>query len=147
MNSYPFLDNKIRPIFTSELRDITPRVRSERVIDISHSPLVSATKLRRKLQNLHDGGELDGGLPILRDGALVGLIPAPDLEFALDKLEDENDTFCLMAAATGTHPHDGDEVVEEFDPTDFTSYVDPVRAPPCVSDMYVNACWFRLQLH
>ncbi|KAF2492738.1 hypothetical protein BU16DRAFT_564053 [Lophium mytilinum] len=29
--------------------------------------------------------ELDGGLPIVRDQILVGLIPAPDLEFALDR--------------------------------------------------------------
>ena len=124
MNSYPFLDNKIRPVFTTELGDITPRVRSERIIDISSAPLVPALKLRRKLQYLHDAGEIDGGLPILRHGALVGLIPAPDLEFALDKLEDENDTLCLMATVPTYHSTEEDE--QEFDPTDFTSYIDPV---------------------
>ena len=124
MNSYPFLDNKIRPVFTTELGDITPRLRSERVIDISASPLVSALTLRRKVQYLHDAGELDGGLPIVRNGALVGLIPAPDLEFALDKLDDEQDTLCLMAAMTTFRNPDDEE--QEFDPTDLTSYIDPV---------------------
>ena len=124
MNSYPFLDNKIRPVFTSELGDITPRVRIQRVIDISASPLVSALKLRRKLQYLHDAGELDGGLPILRNGVLVGLIPAPDLEFALDKLDDDQDRLCLMAPVTTLRNSDDEE--QEFDPTDLTPYIDPV---------------------
>ena len=124
MNSYPFLDNKIRPVFTSDLGEITPRFRSERVIDISASPLVSALKLRRKVQYLHDAGELDGGLPIVRNGTLVGLIPAPDLEFALDKLDDEQDTLCLMAAVNTFRSSDNEE--QEFDPADLTSYIDPV---------------------
>lgn len=123
MNSYPFLDNKIRPIFTSELGDITPRVRTERVIDISSSPLVPALKLRRKLQYLHNAGELDGGLPIVRHGVLVGLIPAPDLEFALDKLEDE-DVLCMMATTNSIANSEDD--VQEIDPTNLISYIDPV---------------------
>ena len=128
MNSYPFLDNKMKPVFTTELGDITPRLRKERLIDISDSPLVPARDLRRKLEYLHMAGELAGGLPIVRLGILVGLIPAPDLEFALDKLENEDSCLCLMA----THiPWNGlddeDEVVD--DPTDFTPYIDPVRTP------------------
>ena len=126
MNSYPFLDNKRRPTFTSELGDITPRLRPHRVIDISSSPLVSAQSLRQKLERLHDAGDLDGGLPIVRHGVLVGLIPAPDLEFALDKLEDEEHALCLMA--TNITWHDGEENEEQqYDPTDFTPYIDPVR--------------------
>ncbi|KAJ5020282.1 hypothetical protein J3E73DRAFT_386865 [Bipolaris maydis] len=42
-------------------------------------------------------GELDGGLSVVKNGILVGLIPAPDLEFALDKLENEENTLCLMS--------------------------------------------------
>ncbi|MCJ1392659.1 hypothetical protein MMC18_005529 [Xylographa bjoerkii] len=146
MNSYPFLDNKIRPVFTSELGDITSRVRSQRIIDISSSPLVSALILRRKLQYLHDAGEIDGGLPILRHGVLVGLIPAPDLEFALDKLEDETDTLCLMATVPTFHSTEEDE--EEFDPTDFTSYIDPA---PVALDIHspmdlVYQCFVKLGL-
>jgi chloride channel 3/4/5 len=126
MNSYPFLPNSVRPVFTSELGDITSRVRSERIIDVSDSPLVPAASLRGKLQLLHASGELDGGLPILRHGILVGLIPAPDLEYALDRLEDEDETLCLMVPRP--HPLATDEPEEsEEDPTDFTCYVDPVR--------------------
>lgn len=139
-NSYPFLDNKIRPVFNNELGDITPNVvRLHRVIDVSSSPLVPATSLRRKLQRLHDAGELDGGLPLLRNGALVGLIPAPDLEFALDKLEDEEHSLCMMATSIPWHDtmsiEEQSESSETHDPTDFTAYVDPapmtldVRSP------------------
>ncbi|KAI0841731.1 chloride channel [Hypoxylon sp. FL0890] len=121
MNAYPYLDNKHKPIFTSELADIVPRVRRERVIDITNSPLVPATELRAKLELLHRAGELDGGLPIVRDGMLVGLIPAPDLEYALDNLEDESNSLCLMAHV----PSIEEEGSAERDPTDFTPYIDP----------------------
>ncbi|KAF3059378.1 H(+)/Cl(-) exchange transporter 3 [Daldinia childiae] len=121
MNAYPYLDNKHKPVFTSEFADIVPRVRRERVIDISDSPLVPATQLRGQLELLHRGGELDGGLPIVRDDVLVGLIPAPDLEYALDSLEDESSSFCLMANI----PNVDEDESPERDPTDFTPYIDP----------------------
>lgn len=121
MNSYPFLNNKHKPVFTGELAEIVPRVRRERVIDISSSPLVPATSLRTKLELLHQAGELDGGLPIIRDGLLVGLIPAPDLEFALDNLENESSDLCLMAHVPSIDDSDDGHV----DKTDFTPYIDP----------------------
>ena len=124
MNSYPLLDNKIRPIFTSDLGDITPRFRTHRIIDISGSPLVPSQDLRTKLERLHDAGELDGGLPILRHGVLVGLIPAPDLEFALDKLDDEEHSLCLMATNISWQDTEEDEE-RVSDPTDLTPYIDP----------------------
>ena len=127
MNSYPFLDNKIKPIFTSELGDITPRVREERVINISNSPLILAKELRGKLDYLHMSGELDGGLPIIRDGILVGLIPAPDLEFALDKLENEENCLCLMSTQVRWNGYE-DNTESYADPTDFTSHIDPVSS-------------------
>lgn len=99
-----------------------PRVRRERVIDITNSPSVSASSLRRKLERLHAAGELDGGLPIIRNGTLVGLIPAPDLEFALDQLSDEETDMCLMADI----PSIDDSDDGGKDPTDFTRYIDPV---------------------
>lgn len=126
MNNYPFLDNKLRPIFTSELGDITPRVRAERVIDISNTPLIPAASLRVKLENLHEAGELDGGLPIVRNGILVGLIPAPDLEFALDKLDNEEDTLCFVTTPNTTRDWRDPEEDTEPDPTDLTSCTDPV---------------------
>jgi chloride channel 3/4/5 len=124
LNSYPFLNNKHKPVFTSDLADIVPRVRRERLIDISSSPLVSATSLREKLEILHRAGEIDGGLPIVRDEILVGLIPAPDLAFALDRLEDESTSLCLMANVTSL---DSDDESGQ-DPTDFTPYIDPVSS-------------------
>jgi chloride channel 3/4/5 len=128
MNSYPFLDNKHKPIFTSDLAEIVPRIRRERVIDITNSPKVPATSLRIKLELLHKAGELDGGLPIIRDDVLVGLIPAPDLEFALDNLEDEASSMCLMTYVPSIEDDDGDMMP---DPTDFTPHIDPVCVPHC----------------
>ena len=147
MNNYPLLDNKLRPIFTSDLSEITPRVRSHRIIDISNSPLVSAQGLRRKLEFLHNAGEIDGGLPIVGHGVLVGLIPAPDLEFALDKLEDEEHSLCLMATNVTWHEHIEDED-QEADPTDFTPYIDPA---PVALDIHspmdlVFQCFVKLGL-
>lgn len=142
MNSYPFLNNKTKPVFTSDLADITPRVRRERVIDISSSPLMSAKSLRDKIRILHEAGELDGGLPIIRQDVLVGLIPAPDLEFALDNLPDEENDLCLMAAVK-SFDDDEDETV---DPTDFTSYIDPVGIPR-ITGPYSNADSERLLWH
>lgn len=126
MNSYPFLDNKFHPVSDTELGDIVPRTRKSRRIDISVSPLVPANELRNKLNILLLSGELDGGLPILRNGVLVGLIPAPDLEFALDKLEDdEADILCIMATNSSWTDHRNPEDPE---PVDFTPYIDPVRS-------------------
>ena len=125
LNSYPFLNNKHKPVFTSDLADIVPRVRRERIIDISASPLVSAKSLREKLEVLHRAGEIDGGLPIIRNDILVGLIPAPDLEFGLDNLEDEGSSLCLM---TSVQNFDDSDDEGASDPTDFTTYVDPVSS-------------------
>ncbi|KAK2875407.1 hypothetical protein FQN49_001605 [Arthroderma sp. PD_2] len=122
MNSYPFLDNKLHPISNLELGDIVPRVRKNRIIDISSSPLVNATELREKLDMLLMAGELDGGLPILNKNILVGLIPAPELEYALDKLESEEDTMCLMSMQS-SYLAEGED--DEMDVTDFTQYIDP----------------------
>lgn len=144
MNSYPFLNNKHKPIFTSELADIVPRVRKERIIDISNSPVVPAGSLRTKLELLHKAGELDGGLPIIRHGILVGLIPAPDLEYALDNLQDEGSSLCLMASV----PTIDDSDDGTLDPTDFTPYIDPapvaldIRSP---MDL-VYECFVKLGL-
>lgn len=124
MNSYPFLDNKHKPIFTGDLADIVPRVRRDRIIDITTSPLVAASELRRKLELLHRAGEIDGGLPIIRADVLVGLIPAPDLQFALDQLE-ESTAVCLMERPAGESSAGEESDEGERDPTDLTPYIDP----------------------
>ncbi|KUJ19101.1 uncharacterized protein LY89DRAFT_683043 [Mollisia scopiformis] len=145
LNSYPFLNNKHKPIFTSDLADITPRVRRERVIDITHSPLISASTLRHKLELLHKAGEIDGGLPIISNEILVGLIPAPDLEYALDHLEDEPSSMCLMAKVP-TFDDSDDET--HVDPTNFSPYIDPA---PIALDIHspmdlVYECFVKLGL-
>ncbi|KAJ4857343.1 voltage gated chloride channel domain-containing protein [Trichoderma breve] len=122
MNTYPFLNNKHKPIFTGDLTELVRRLRRERVIDITNSPMVPASSLRTKLELLHRHGELDGGLPILREDVLVGLIPAPDLQFALDQLRDEGSNLCLMDQIPSI---DDDDVGSEPDPTDFTQFIDP----------------------
>jgi chloride channel 3/4/5 len=165
MNSYPFLDNRTTPVFDSELGDIVSRYRRDKVIDISISPLVKATDLRAKLRRLQNLGELDGGLPILRDKVLVGLIPAPDLEFALDRVEDEDTAFCLLATDENAHvtrrwgsfaeagydsgaEDSGDEEPEAVHTTDLTPYIDPA---PVALDVHspmdlVYQCFVKLGL-
>lgn len=112
----------------AELGDIVRPVRRSRVIEVTKSPLVPARELRSKLQHLLMAGELDSGLPILRDGVLIGLIPAPDLDYALDSLEDEDSTSCLMAVDHSSAISDTDD--EDSLSVDFTRYIDPVSCSP-----------------
>lgn len=125
MNSYPYLDNNLNPVTDAQLGEIVPPVRKSRVIDITESPLVPASELRTKLDILLRGGELDSGLPILRDNILVGFIPAPELEFALDTLEAE-DAMCLMSMHTTWSGWSSIEDQDGSEPSDFTQYIDPV---------------------
>lgn len=175
MNAYPYLDAKARPVFTTDLGDITPSPNPNRAIDISSSPLVPATQLRSKLEYLHMAGELDGGLPVLRDGIVVGLIPGPDLEFALDGLGVDEGSLCLMSphgkwsglgrgvegAADGPDTdmdhedeHEAGEVQPlrtgpyNTDPSDFTPYIDPapVSLDICSPMDLVFECFVKLGL-
>lgn len=125
MNSYPYLDNNLNPITDAQLGEIVPPVRKSRLIDITDSPIVPAAELRTKLDILLRGGELDSGLPILRDNVLVGFIPAPELEFALDTIDVE-DAMCLMSTNTTWSGWNNLEGPEEGGPIDFTPYIDPV---------------------
>ncbi|KLJ11523.1 chloride channel, other eukaryote [Blastomyces silverae] len=154
MNSYPYLDNKLHPTSDIELSELVPRVRKNRIIDISTSPLVPATELREKLDVLLLAGELDGGLPILRKNILVGLIPAPELEYALDRLEDEEEAMCLMCIDSSYEDWngEGDRDRERVDSTgrmaDFTPFIDPA---PVALDIHspinlVYQCFVKLGL-
>ncbi|RMZ14409.1 hypothetical protein D0860_02115 [Hortaea werneckii] len=175
MNAYPFLDSKTRPVFTTDLGDITPAPRKAKYIDITTAPLVPARELRSKLEYLHMAGELDGGLPILKDGNLVGLIPAPDLEFALDRLENEEGALCLMSpqekwqgpgqgvngrndsgagGESGVEPGFAQNDGQIFhrhsstDPTDFTPFIDPAPVALDISSPMdlVFECFVKLGL-
>lgn len=167
MNSYPFLDNKTSPAFDSELGDIVPRYRPDKVIDISISPYVIADDLRTKLLRLQNAGELDGGVPIVREKILVGLIPVPDLEFALDRLETpESETLCLLATSQQSpYPSHhawsafggnfdmetasfNEEAEPEIEPVNLIQYIDPA---PVALDIHspmnlVYQCFVKLGL-
>lgn len=147
LNSYPYMENKNRPIFEGSLADITPRPNPQRIVDISESSQIPASDLRKKLRQLQLGGELDGGLPIVRRGVLVGLIPAPDLEFALDNLDNEQDDFCLMAPKE--YYSDGEsEEGHLVDKTDFTAFIDPapLAIEMCSTLDLVYECFVKLGL-
>lgn len=173
MNAYPYLDAKARPVFTTDLGDITPKPNPNRVIDISASPLVPATQLRSKLEYLHMAGELDGGLPILRHGTVVGLIPGPDLEFVLDALGFDEGSLCLMSPQQRQQSHsnhkpqhkgpdtdmdhaaDAEEREQGYTEdqqqqgsTDFTPYIDPapVSLDICSPMDLVFECFVKLGL-
>lgn len=137
MNAYPFLDSKLQPLSDAELGDIVRPVRKDRIIDISNSPFVAAIELRSKLEHLLVAGELDGGLPILRDGVLTGLIPAPDLEFGLDTLGDEENTLCLMAMdeSVAIYDSENEDTIQE----DFTRFIDPVSDALSCFSAYLDA--------
>lgn len=104
MNSYPYLDAKSHPPFLGDLGDIVHSPNPKRLIDISASPFIASSQLRTKLEYMHMAGELDGGLPILDNGVLVGIIPGPDLEFALDHLQQDGDdseaAMCYLGRPT-----------------------------------------------
>lgn len=124
MNSYPFLDSKLQPVTDASLGDIVRPYRKDRIIDITESPFVAASDLRVKLETLLMAGELDSGLPVLYNNVLKGLIPAPDLEFGLDELgENEDNTLCLMSMdSVAIYDSDNEEALH----VDFTRYIDPV---------------------
>lgn len=81
-------------------------------------------------------GELDSGLPIVRDTVLVGMIAATDLEFALDGLDDEYSEYCIMSPEHQNRLEHFGNVDDDYDDDDeagasrvvhdFTIYVDPV---------------------
>lgn len=166
MNSYPYLDAKSHPPFTEDLGDITPASNPSRIIDVSSSPLVPAHQLRSQLDYMHMAGELDGGLPIVRDGVLMGIIPGPDLEFALDRLgEEEEDALCLMVSSQSRprrspHSFEHEQAIEDDDgeadagsggsnsPLDFSAYIDPspVALDICSPMELVYECFSKLGL-
>lgn len=143
MNSYPYLDAKSHPPFLGDLGDITHEPNPKRLIDISSSPFVHSHQLRTKLEYMHMAGELDGGLPIIKNDVLVGIIPGPDLEFALDHLseDDAENAMCYLGRPASRHsadsgsPSESMNILESSDAEigrglrdgelDFSSCVDP----------------------
>jgi chloride channel 3/4/5 len=157
LNDYPYLENKVHPVWAdTELGDITRRTRRTRLVDITLSPMVRAPELREKLTAVQASGELDGGLPIIRDGILYGLLPVPDLEWALDRIEDESTAMCLMTDRDSqTHrawsmnfDQDSAELDVDEDAVDLLPYID---MSPIALDIHspmdlVYQCFVKLGL-
>ncbi|KAK9465509.1 chloride channel [Lipomyces arxii] len=113
-NNFPFLDNQRTPGFSVTLHDIVPKATisaTSTVIDITDSPYVSAKELRTKLEVLQMSGELDGSLPILRNQVLVGLLPVPELEYALDKIKERDASAANIAYNDLSDVADSDEMM------------------------------------
>lgn len=89
-NDFPYLDNRVTLPFDSSLADIMPQVLPDHIIDISTGPYVTAGNLETILYRLHSRGEIDACIPIVKGNILFGIIPAPELEFALDKIRGES---------------------------------------------------------
>lgn len=96
-NDFPFLDNRVTLSFDSSLVDIMTRVVPDYVIDISKGAYITARQLLDILHKLEAQGEVDGCVPIVKGGTLFGMIPATELEFALDKIREQ----CIAAYAYG----------------------------------------------
>lgn len=92
-NDFPFLDNRSIPVFVDKsvkLADLIPSSSNGQFnIDITGSSYFPASVLKNKLLLLQQNSLLDGCLSILTNhgNTLLGLLPAPVLEFQLDKLE------------------------------------------------------------
>lgn len=86
-NDFPFLDNRVPTAFDSQLSDLVTMLPKSEIIDVQNSIYVSSTRLRQMLSVLQNRGEFDGCIPILKGKALMGLISAPELEFALDRIQ------------------------------------------------------------
>lgn len=91
-NDFPYLDNhKTRNFGNGEfdVRDIISNTKepgSDHCVDLTASPYVPCTKLKKMLSSLQSEGLVDGCLPILRNKKLAGIMPAPELELAIDRL-------------------------------------------------------------
>lgn len=84
---FPFLDNRRILAFDSPLEDLVTILGKDEVLDVSSSPYVKLTHLRAMLSSLQARAQYDGCIPIVSGNMLRGLISAPELEFALDLIE------------------------------------------------------------
>lgn len=86
-NDFPFLPNRIPKAFDSRLSDLVTVLPRSEIIDVQNSIYISTTQLRQMLLTLQHRGEFDGCIPIVKGKVLMGLISAPELEYALDFIQ------------------------------------------------------------
>lgn len=99
-NDLPFLDNrKVRDFRNHDgLREIVSTLKQGNgniYVNLSEQKAFSSAVLREHLSNLQKEGLVDGCIPIINNGKLAGVLPAPELELALDKLKCFADEFKL----------------------------------------------------
>lgn len=97
-NDFPYLDNRLMVSFDSSLADLVTPAQPAALLDLSHGPHFSVARLDAILQRLHARGEIDGCVPLVKGPVLVGMIAAPQLEFALDRVRTQ---FMAAAVAVG----------------------------------------------
>jgi chloride channel 3/4/5 len=86
-NNLPYLDNRRTIPTDATLADIVTPSQSADVIDLMASNTMTSTRLRTMLVAFQRRSEFDGSIPLVNGNRLVGVIFIPELEFALDQIE------------------------------------------------------------
>ncbi|ODQ68015.1 hypothetical protein NADFUDRAFT_5216, partial [Nadsonia fulvescens var. elongata DSM 6958] len=105
-NDFPFLDNRAADVSTMavdiEVGDIISPLPSNLMLDVTDTTSVSVEKLKLILNSIQFLKGLDGSIPLVkrtksRNKILVGLLPALELEYALDILQDYSSSFKFIS--------------------------------------------------
>lgn len=90
-NDYPFLDNRKTLAFDSSLADLVSHFPRKLCIDMDEgdedgSTKVTVGQLKEMLAAVQVRNGIDGSVPLVRKDNVVGLLPALELEIALDRI-------------------------------------------------------------
>lgn len=90
-NDYPFLDNRKTLAFDSSLADLVSHFPRKLCIDMDEgdedgSAKVTVGQLKEMLAQVQVRNGIDGSIPLVRNDNVVGLLPALELEVALDRI-------------------------------------------------------------
>ncbi|KAG5357763.1 H(+)/Cl(-) exchange transporter 5 [Yarrowia sp. B02] len=90
-NDYPFLDNRKTLAFDSSLADLVSHFPRKLCIDMDEGDEDGAAKvtvgqLKEMLAQVQVRNGIDGSIPLVRKDNVVGLLPALELEVALDRI-------------------------------------------------------------
>lgn len=90
-NDYPFLDNRKTLAFDSSLADLVSHFPRKLCIDMDEgdedgSAKVTVGQLKDMLAQVQVRNGIDGSIPLVRNDNVVGLLPALELEVALDRI-------------------------------------------------------------
>ncbi|VBB89175.1 Voltage-gated chloride channel, putative [Yarrowia lipolytica] len=90
-NDYPFLDNRKTLAFDSSLADLVSHFPRKLCIEMDEgdedgSAKVTVGQLKEMLAQVQVRNGIDGSIPLVRNDNVVGLLPALELEVALDRI-------------------------------------------------------------